>query len=62
MEPKRVQPMNISVSWTQPWPTQQSWVERMDDTQLEILVQDMMFDEDDTALACEMLNRIGIRT
>lgn len=62
MEPRNKQPMNISVSWTQPWHAPQHWVEHMDDTQLEIIIQDMMFDEDDTDLACEMLNRIGIRT
>ena len=60
MEHNRMQPMNINISWTQPWPT--ASVELMDDIQLEMLIQDMMFDEDDTAIACEMLNRIGIRT
>ena len=60
MEPKRFQPMNISTSWTQPWPT--IGLEFMDDTHLEILVQDMLFDEEDTSIAEEMLNDIGIRT
>ena len=62
MESKQVQPMNIQVSWMQPWHAPQHWAERMDDTQLEIIIQDMMFDENDTDLACEMLNQIGIRT
>lgn len=61
MEPKRAQPMNVSTSWTQPWPDTH-WAERMDDVQLEILIQDMFFDEADTTVAAQMLNQIGIRT
>lgn len=57
MDGNKKQPMNISISWTQPWP-----VEVMDDIQLEMLVQDLLFDECDTVIACEMLNRIGIQT
>lgn len=57
MESKRAQPMSIGASWTQPWP-----VEIMDEVQLEMLVQDMLFDEEDTVVAINMLNRIGIRT
>jgi hypothetical protein len=60
MEPKRMQPMSVSTSWTQPWPAM--GIEFMDDIQLELLVQDMLFDEDDTVLACELLNSIGIQT
>jgi hypothetical protein len=54
------QPMNISTSWTQPWPAM--GVEIMDDVQLEMLIQDILFDEDDTSIAVGMLNEIGIRT
>lgn len=57
MEPKRIQPMNTSASWTQPWP-----VQIMDEVQLEMLIQDVLFDEDDTRIASEMLNNIGICT
>ena len=57
MDGNKKQPMNSSISWTQPWP-----VEVMDDIQLEMLVQDLLFDECDTVIACEMLNRIGIQT
>jgi hypothetical protein len=53
--------MNVSTSWTQPWPDTH-WAERMDDVQLEILIQDMFFDEADTTVAAQMLNQIGIRT
>lgn len=57
------QPMNINISWSQPWPgAQQHWIESIDDVQLELLVQDMLFDEEDTQLASEMLNQIGIQT
>lgn len=56
MEPRK-QIMSFSTSWTQPWP-----VEVMDDIQLEMLVQDLLFDEEDTSEACKMLNSIGIRT
>jgi len=60
------QPMNINISWSQPWPGIQHrdahWIEQMDDVQLEMIVQDLLFDEEDTRLASEMLNRIGIQT
>ena len=59
---KRMQPFNISVSWTQPSPVQPHWVEQMNDIQLEILIQDMLFVEEDNSLAREMLDQIGIRT
>jgi hypothetical protein len=36
------------------------WLDRMDDVQVELLVQDMMFDSEDTLLAREMLGGIGI--
>ena len=52
--------MNTSTSWTQPWPGVQ--VDIMDDVQLEMLIQDVLFDEEDTSIAAEMLNEIGIRT
>jgi hypothetical protein len=61
MESKKFQPMNISTSWTQPWPGA-PWAEQMDDVQLEILIQDMFFEETDTTVATQMLNQIGIRT
>ena len=57
MEGDKKQIMNLNISWTQPWP-----VEVMDDIQLEMLVQDLLFDEEDTSEACKMLNSIGIRT
>jgi hypothetical protein len=46
----------ISTSYTQDWP------QYMDSTQLEILISDLLFDEDDTRLAAKMLNLIGIKT
>jgi hypothetical protein len=57
MEPKQQKLMSISTSWTQPWP-----VEIIDDVHLEMLLQDMLFDEEDTSTASKMLNSIGIRT
>ena len=57
MSNKHEKSMNISTSWTQPWPTVV-----IDDVQLEMLVLDMLFDEEDTSTAVDMLNSIGICT
>lgn len=60
MEPRKT--LSMGTSWTQSWSKEYITQSIMDDTQLEIIVQDMLFDEEDTAQACRMLNEIGIRT
>ena len=63
MNTHRKQPMNINISWTQPWHGYQPshWTDHMDDTQLEILIQDMFAEHSDYSEATEMLEAIGIK-
>jgi hypothetical protein len=55
--------MNINISWTQPWHGYQPghWTDHIDDTQLEILIQDMFAEHSDYSEATEMLEAIGIK-
>lgn len=55
MEPHKKYPMSMSISWTQTWP------DLMDDTQLEILIQDMLCEGIDSSDAKAMLENIGIK-
>jgi hypothetical protein len=65
MSNKQAQPFNISVSWTQPLQSYHlqvgHWTDKMDDTQLEILIQDMLSEHSDYSEATSMLETIGIK-
>jgi hypothetical protein len=65
MSNKQAQPFNISVSWTQPLQSYRvdvsHWTDKMDDTQLEILIQDMLSEHSDYSEASAMLEAIGIK-